>query len=226
MNIFNFPPNVSQEDIEKNEPSGHAGSPRIHFLLDDLQSPINIGKCARVAEIFGIDLYIHDPRLLAGNPDKVQTMSDFACGAWERRTNHILNDGRDFVGNYKKGRIIATCLDEDAVRLHDFEFAENDLVIFGNEYDGVSPDFIEKADAKIFIPMPKLYLPKPCSRRPIDPSRNAAVNQNGTPNLNVAVAAGIVAYEFSRWLDRNGYLSQDWQDAHAAECPKTANTSR
>lgn len=224
MNIFNFHLNASHDEAGKNEAPNHAGSPRIHFLLDNLQSPINIGKCARVAEIFGMGLYIHDPRNVVGKPDAFRTITDFACGAWERRASHMVNDVTDFVGNYRKGRVIATCLDTDAIRLHDFEFAEGDLIMLGNEYDGLPSGLIESADAKIYIPMPKLYLPKPCSHWPIDPARSTAANQNGVPNLNVAVAAGIVGYEFSCWLEKKGYRSQDFQETHNAESPQIAKT--
>jgi tRNA G18 (ribose-2'-O)-methylase SpoU len=183
-----------------------ASQPHVHFLLDDLQSPINIGKCARVAEIFGMDLYIHDPRNLTKHLEALQTINDFACGAWKRRKHHVINSAHSVSETYKKGRLVATCLQEDAVRLRDFEFAENDLIMFGNEYDGLHPDIIEKADAKIYIAMPNCHLPKPTSRKPIDPSRTHEVNQNGIPNLNVAVAAGIVGYAFSCWLEKNGYM--------------------
>lgn len=174
--------------------------PRIHFLLDNLQSPINIGQCARVAEIYGMDLYIRDQRNLLKNLETLQTVSDFSCGAWQRKKAQILESTGDTLR--KTGRVIATCLQEDAVRLHDFEFENNDLIMFGNEYDGLEPDLIARADAKVYIQMPQIYLPKPFSRKPIDPSRSSEVNQNGIPNLNVAVAAGIVAYAFFCWRDR------------------------
>jgi len=181
-----------------------ARQPQAHFLLDDLQSPINIGKCARVAEAFGMGLYIHDPRKITRNSEALQTIGDFSCGAWERRKNLVLDDIHGFIKNYKKGRLVATCLREDAVRLHDFEFAENDLILFGNEYDGLSREIVENADAKVYIALPKAYLPKPHTPRSIDSSR-AMVNRNGVPSLNVAVAAGIVAYAFSCWLEKNRY---------------------
>jgi tRNA G18 (ribose-2'-O)-methylase SpoU len=189
--------------------------PHVHFLLNDLQSPINIGKCARVAETFAMGLYIHDRRNLTGNSEVMKTVADFACGAWERRPKNVFSDIRTFLKSYKKGRLVATCLHKDAVRLHEFEFAEDDLIMFGNEYDGLSSDLIASADARIYIPMPKNYLPKPCSHSPIDPSRCHEVNQNGIPNLNVAVAAGIVGYAFSCWLEKNRHATIEHEDAMA-----------
>lgn len=214
MNVFDFCLNdLHKEAGGKNR----AIPPRVHFLLDDLQSPINIGKCSRIAEIFGTNLYIHDRRNLTADSEALKTISDFACGAWQRRKSHILKDVRSFMSNHKEGRLIATCLEKDAIRLHDFEFANDDLIMFGNEYDGLSADLIERADAKIYIPMPKMRLPKPCSHWPIDPSRSSAVNQNGIPNLNVAVAAGIVGYAFSCWLEKKGYLPLEFQETQSAE---------
>jgi tRNA G18 (ribose-2'-O)-methylase SpoU len=200
----------AQGQREEKDGADRARQPRLHFLLDGLQSPINIGKCSRTAEIFGIDLYVHDPRGLTKNPQSLQTISDFSCGAWERRTNHMVSDLHSFIKTYKNGRRVATCLQEDAVRLRDFQFADGDLIIFGNEYDGVDSEIIKSADAKVYIAMPELSLPKPHSNKPIDPSRSSDVNQNGIPNLNVAVAAGIVGYAYSCWREKNGYMPFDF----------------
>lgn len=201
MNAFDHGVLKFRTGTEKSALHYHIHQPRINFLLDNLQSPINIGQCARVAEIFGMGLYIRDQRDLLKNFETLQTISDFSCGAWQRKKAHIWEGAEDVIGKYKDGRVIATCLQKDAVRLHDFEFENNDLVVFGNEYDGLEQDLIERADAKVYIQMPKIYLPKPFSHKPIDPSRGSEVNQNGIPNLNVAVAAGIVAYAFFCWRD-------------------------
>ena len=215
-NVFDFCLNDVHKEAGKTGMNS-SSAPHIHFLLDDLQSPINIGKCARIAEIYGMELYIHDPRNLTADPNALQTISDFACGAWQRRTNHIHDNIQSLVGNYKKGRLIATCLDKDAIPLQDFEFKADDLIMLGNEYDGLPAELIDGADAKVYIPMPQTHLPKFRSYSPIDPSRIAAVNQNGNPNLNVAVSAGIIGYAFSCWLEKKRYLSTEFQEIQINE---------
>ncbi len=179
---------------------------QIHFLLDDLQSPINIGKVARVAEIFQMGLYIHDAHKILQKQNNTAIISDFACGAWERRVYKEVPDIQLFTSNYKQGRVVATCLREDSVRLHDFKFEHNDIIIFGNEYDGVRNEIIDNASARLYIAMPKFILPKPKSNSPIDPSRDYEVNQNGVPSLNVAVAAGIVGYEYYCYLEQRNLV--------------------
>ncbi|MET0383317.1 MAG: TrmH family RNA methyltransferase [Burkholderiaceae bacterium] len=173
---------------------------RLHFLLNDLQSPINIGQCLRAAETYGIDLHIHDPRKITADADMLRTISDFSCGAWERRAFRGVNGAAAFLRSHP-GRVVATCLCPTAVRLPAFRFEPDDMVVFGNEYDGLGPDILDLADEKLYVPMPAACLPKPRSGKPIDPSRTHGVQRNGLPNLNVAVTAGIIAYAHACWAE-------------------------
>jgi tRNA(Leu) C34 or U34 (ribose-2'-O)-methylase TrmL len=179
--------------------------PRIGYLLNDLQSPINIGQCARVAETYGIDLHVNDPRKITESAENSRTISDFSCGAWDRRGCNALDNAQAFMRSYGKGRLVATCLSPDAVRLPDFQFESNDLIIFGNEYDGLDTQLLELVDEMVYIPLQSACLPKPRSWHPIDPQRHHEVNQNGVPNLNVAITAGIVAYAYSCWLEMHSH---------------------
>lgn len=168
-------------------------SARLSFLLNDIQSPINIGQCLRTAETYGIDVYFHDPRCIATDPAKLRTIGDFSCGALERRAFRSVASLGTFLCSHS-GRVVATTLCPDAVRLPEFHFEPGDLIVLGNEYDGVDSDVIGMADCKVYVPMPPGCLPKLRSSSPIDPMRHHAVKQNGVPNLNVSVTAGIVAY--------------------------------
>jgi tRNA G18 (ribose-2'-O)-methylase SpoU len=69
--------------------------------------------------------------------------------------------------------LFATVLDENAEPLGEVQPPPRSLVVFGNEHDGLSEDWIEVCDRKITIPM-----------------------RGGTDSLNVAVAAGIFLYHF------------------------------
>ena len=55
------------------------------LLLVDLRSPINFGMCLRLAETFAMDVLVFDPSGLTADTGKRQTISDFACGALERK---------------------------------------------------------------------------------------------------------------------------------------------
>lgn len=191
--------------------AGHRRSPavrpRLRFLLDDLQSPVNIGQCARIAEVYGIELCVADPRGITASEAARKTISDFSCGAWQRRAIRVVPSAERVALGHEGGRVVATCVEPGAVRLHDFEFAPDDLLVFGNEYDGVGAGVLAGAHAKVYIAMPPGHLPKQRSHSPIDPGRRQAVSQNGVPNLNVAVSAGIVAYAWSCWLERRGHAA-------------------
>ena len=69
--------------------------------------------------------------------------------------------------------LFATVLDEHAEPLGEVKPAPRSVLVFGNEADGLSPDWIDVCDRRITIPM-----------------------RGGTDSLNVAVAAGIFLYHF------------------------------
>ncbi|MDE3036829.1 MAG: hypothetical protein KGJ21_00025 [Pseudomonadota bacterium] len=84
--------------------------------------------------------------------------------------------------------------------LPQFSFHSEDVILLGNEYDGLPAHIIEECDSTMYIPLPQAVLYKPQSFSPIDPVRSRSVAQNGIPNLNVAMTASIISY--------NMYLQQ------------------
>ena len=76
---------------------------------------------------------------------------------------------------------------------HGFDWRPTDCVALGNEYDGLDDAFLASADERLRIPMPPGDHPKPRSHRPIDPGRPNAPLREGSPSLNVATAAAIIA---------------------------------
>ncbi len=71
------------------------------------------------------------------------------------------------------GRKVATVPDPAATPLTDFVFAETDTIVFGSENRGIRPELLLLCDRRVTIP------------------------QHGeTESLNLAVAAGIVVFEF------------------------------
>ena len=162
-------------------------------LLYGLQSPVNIGQILRTGEQFQMRVFIFDPRGIFNDSEKRHVISDFSCGALTRRPPCLIDDYQAFKDNHR-GRMVATCLRPDATLLSDFCFQQEDIVVLGNEYDGLPSPIIDTADAALYIPLPKASLPKPPSFAPIDASRNASVAQDGIPNLNVAMTASIIGY--------------------------------
>lgn len=165
------------------------------LFLYDIQSPINIGMILRVGEQFQIPVAIYDKRNIMKDENKVKWISDFSCGAINRNPPECAESFYAFKQKHR-GRIIATCLNKTAVPLHNFEFKEDDIILFGNEYDGLPKNLIENADACLYIPLPSGFFPKPHSFSPIDPSREVSVSQNGVPNLNVSMSTAIISYAY------------------------------
>jgi tRNA G18 (ribose-2'-O)-methylase SpoU len=81
------------------------------------------------------------------------------------------------------------------------------LIAVGNEYDGLPDDLVASADASVRISMGDVWTPKPQSHNPIDAARTAPVARDGKPNLNVAIAAGIICHAVFRGLQRRAAAS-------------------
>ncbi len=165
----------------------------MQLLLWALQSPINIGMILRSAEVYQTAVSVYDRSNAFARPDAAIVISDFACGALQRRPPRLVQDPAEILGGVR-GRTIATAITPDATPLPQFVFAHDDVVLIGNEYDGLPPKVLRDADVRLHVPMPPGYLPKPPSRSPIDPLRASQVHNDGQPNLNVAVATSIVLY--------------------------------
>lgn len=91
-------------------------------------------------------------------------------------------------------RIVATTIAGDAQKAQDFDWRSDDILLIGNEYDGLSEPVVNLAHRRLMIPMPPGHLPKPRSIHPIDRQRHQDVNRNGAPSLNTAVAASILCF--------------------------------
>lgn len=183
-----------------------AAEPGCTLVLDGLQSPINIGMILRVAETYQFRVAILDRFGVLADREKRQTIADFACGALERRGYRLLADEAALTAARRGGRLIATAIEGKAVLLPRHRFRPGDMIVLGNEYDGLSAGMVAGADLVLRIPMPEVWTPKPPTRNPIDPTRTGPVARDGRPNLNVALSAAIVCY--------SGYLSIE--AAHAA----------
>jgi tRNA G18 (ribose-2'-O)-methylase SpoU len=177
----------------------------IRLVLYDLQSAINLGMILRIAENFGADAHVFDPRGVLQDSANRTTISDFACGALQRRPPKTIRAPAGVKRMRRSGRLIATSIDGRAVELPDLVWQPGDIIMMGNEYDGLPEPLITAADLLLRIPQPPHYAPKPRSHRPIDPERSAGVAHDGVPNLNVAVATGIICFAAYLALDRKNF---------------------
>ena len=186
-------------------PSSSYGALKLELLLYALQSPINIGMILRTAEAYQFQVSILDLHGVIANPEKLSTLMDFACGAWSRRPLRRLNDPLELDVLRSGRRLVATSSEDDSSPLSTYRFLPGDLIVLGNEYDGLPEKVVSSADEILYVPMAAVSLPKEKSRSPIDPTRTAPIARDGQPNLNVAMTAGIMCYAaYAEWLAQHG----------------------
>ncbi|MDJ0630064.1 MAG: TrmH family RNA methyltransferase [Rhodobacter sp.] len=169
-------------------------------LLCGTQSPVNIGMILRSAEAFEAKVVIVDTFATLADQGARRRVSDFACGAFERLSPPVWQDysGLDGLG----GRRITAVAGGIGTPVDGFAWREDDILLIGNEYDGIPPLLADRADASIVIPMSRRHNPKPPSHRPIDASRVTQIANPGAPALNAAVAASIIlSHAFAKRLE-------------------------
>jgi tRNA G18 (ribose-2'-O)-methylase SpoU len=155
----------------------------------------------RIAEAYQFNVSILDQGDVLGDPEKLSTVRDFGCGAMSRRSFRKLANPAELAKLRPGRRLIATTIGSDALSLKNFHFQPGDLIVMGNEYDGLPDEVATSADVRLYVPIPASLMPKEKSHSPIDPSRIAPVSRAGQLSLNVAVTAGIVCYAaYTQWL--------------------------
>ena len=169
---------------------------KLMLALVGLRSAINVGMILRVAETYCTQVIIVGSADLLGAPDKMSTISDFSCGALQRKGYCTADSVAGIAANSKVKRLVAATIDRNAIPVDTFRFADGDAVLLGNEYDGLPQEVSASCHAFVRIPMADVWTPKPPSVNPIDPLRTTAVSNDGQPNLNVAIAAGIICYQW------------------------------
>lgn len=171
----------------------------VSICFYNVQSPINLGQSMRACEMFHIWMAVHDGYKILEDEDKLKTLNDFSTGASSRLKDYSIGDFENYENaRRKQGRFIVNYFDEDAVEVDHFEFKDHDTILIGNEYDDLDPKIIERADAKVYIPLAPGYTPKAKSFSPIDPTRENSDNedeQGGMPSLNVSQKTTILAYK-------------------------------
>lgn len=159
----------------------------MNVLLYAPQYRPNLSSMIRSAEFYGLNkVYIYDSNQLMLPPTQSKKaraeMAHMArvwtAGAIEFVDIIKIEDLTAFISNYP-GRKIATLLDKEAEHLNNFDFESDDLIIFGNEKDGLPETLTNLIEHNVYIP---------------------ALGQ--TPCLNVAVTFGIVLHQALKSIDK------------------------
>ena len=151
------------QDIPDNEPL---------LALDHISDPGNLGTIVRTADWFDIRHIVCSPDCVEFyNPKVIQaTMGSFA---------HVQVHRRDLVPFLQEAgsdrRILGTFL--NGVNLNGFQFRNNDIVVIGNESNGISAEAAQTVTHRITIP-------------------TAAQGRETAESLNAGIAAAVVMYKW------------------------------
>ena len=152
------------QEIPENEPL---------IALDHISDPGNLGTIVRTADWFGIQHIICSPDCVEFyNPKVIQaTMGSFA---------HVYVHKTDLPSFVKREstrrRVLGTFLDGENIR--QFEFNRNDILVIGNESNGISAEVASTVTHRITIP-------------------TAAQGRDTAESLNAAVAAAVVMFRMA-----------------------------
>ncbi|MFO0977491.1 MAG: RNA methyltransferase [Planctomycetaceae bacterium] len=150
-----------------------ARGPALLVAGDRITDPENVGALIRIASAFGATGVLLGPGSADPFSRRVLRVS-MGNGLFLpiEETNDLaaqLIQLRDFHGCH----IAGTLLDPTATPLAGFTFPERTVIVFGNEYDGISPAIRSCLQTALTIPM-----------------------HNGTDSLNVAISAGIFLNQY------------------------------
>lgn len=139
------------------------------FILDGLQDPGNIGTIIRTSLAFGFDgVFLSDDSVDLYN-DKLLRACQGANFYLPVIQKNVLQCIEELQNNDIK--VYATSL-RNAKNIEEIEITEKMAFVLGNEGNGVKDSTIDQCDGSIYIPISK------------------------AESLNVAIAGGIVAFNF------------------------------
>ena len=148
---------------------------KLHFALDSVRDPGNLGTIIRISDWFGIDtIFASEDTVDVYNPKVVQASmgSIFRVNVRYGELSAILYS---FKGN---APVYGTFL--SAKSIYETKLSKNGVIVLGSESHGISAKIEDIVDQKILIP-----------QYPVDSQR--------AESLNVAISAAIVASEFRRF---------------------------
>jgi 23S rRNA (guanosine2251-2'-O)-methyltransferase len=149
-----------------------AHRPSALLLLDGVTNPANVGMIVRTVTAAGLDGVVL-PR--AGSPDVGPLVVKASAGVAFRATILSCATALSGVASLTDAELLVVGLRADAPSLFDGDLPTRAAYVLGSEHDGVSAAVAERVHAWRSLPL-----------------------ANGVESLNVAVAAGVLAYELAR----------------------------
>lgn len=139
------------------------------LLLDNVQDPGNVGTMIRTADAAGLSGVI----LGEGSSDIYSTKVLRAMQGSNYHLPVVRKSLEEVIDGFKEAKVpvYGTELNPDAISYREITNSQNYALIMGNEGQGVAPEFLEKTDKNLYIPI-----------------------KGAAESLNVAIAAGILMY--------------------------------
>lgn len=134
----------------------------IALLLVGVEYPVNLGQCLRTAETAGLGpVYLHDSHSLLQTSKGRHMVKRVSRGAFSHKGVVKVQDPYGFLSeNEAHYRRIATVIDDpEAKVLGDFGFLPGDLLVFGEEDQGIGKYLVELCDERVTIPR---FCPSQC----------------------------------------------------------------
>lgn len=139
-----------------------------YIALENISDPSNLGAVARTAEALGADGII----LTAGGCDPYSPKSLRASMGTLLRMPLFITDDICILAKEHQLRTLACVPDGNAVSIADVSFSDGDVLLIGNEANGLTEKTIENSDMRVTVPM-----------------------TGRAESLNAAAAAAIVMWE-------------------------------
>ena len=142
------------------------------LMLDDLRDPGNMGTIIRTADWFGIrQLVCSQTTVELYNPKVIQA----TMGSFTRVKVYYTNLESFIDNNLKERRVLGAFLEGTPVQ--HFDFHPSDVIVIGNEANGITEAVARKINAKILIDSPVKSADK-------------------AESLNASIAAAIMMYQY------------------------------
>ena len=162
--IINIPQNISKEEItEKN-----------FTILENISDPGNLGTILRTYSALGIkEIGITKESVDPFSPKVLRA----SMGAIFKIKIHIIEDILETLDYFEKEgyNVYLTDMDGENIYKKEFKKEEKNIIIFGNEANGISSKLKNKFKNKLKIPM-----------------------KDTTESLNISISASVIAYEMYR----------------------------
>ena len=119
---------------------------KIKVALYEPEIPPNVGSIMRTCSCFGVDLILIEPLGFILEDKKLKrALMDYKINII------LLKNISEFFKKYEERKILFT--PHSSLKVNNFKFQDNDILLFGRESNGVEIEIAAKCDSLLAIPM-------------------------------------------------------------------------